>query len=171
MEEEIIAKCISRKKRAWICLRGTLVGLASLAAGLYLLLRPDGEVGLSGFVSIAAIVIGALLCLLSIFMLVKVYPFPPVIAAREGDTLVFLGERIPLCDIAEATSEQSRTLSWQPTYGLLRIRGHNGPEITVFTESGKALSCDFVADVNRVHDRIMQLKYEYSAKGSKESFL
>ena len=126
MEEEIIAKCISRKKRAWICLRGTLVALAFLAAGLYLLLRPDGEVGLSGFVSIAAIVIGALLCLLSIFMLVKVYPFPPVIAAREGDTLVFLGERIPMCDIAEATFDQSKTLIRQPTYGLLRIRLKNG---------------------------------------------
>lgn len=60
--------------------------------------------------------------------------------------------------------------SHRPDRGCL-VCGHNGPEITVFTESGKALSCDFVADVNRVHDRIMQLKYEYSAKGSKESFL
>ena len=162
MEEEIIAKCISRKKRAWICLRGTLVGLAFLAAGLYLLLRPDGEVGLSGFVSIAAIVIGALLCLLSIFMLVKVYPFPPVIAAREGDTLVFLGERVRFSEIASVDYRNARG-----RYGSMEHWG----KITVFTESGKALSCDFVADVNRVHDRTMQLKYEYSAKGSKESFL
>ena len=49
--------------------------------------------------------------------------------------------------------------SHRPDRGCL-VCGHNGPEITVFTESGKALSCDFVADVNRVHDRIMQLKYE-----------
>lgn len=154
MEEEIIAKCISRKKRAWICLRGTLVGLALLAAGLYLLLRPDGEVGLSGFVSIAAIVIGALLCLLSIFMLVKVYPFPPVIAAREGDTLVFLGERIPLCDIAEATSEQSRTLSWQPTYGLLRIR----------LKSGRILKNGCVDDVAQACFRLNECLRRYAAE-------
>lgn len=154
MEEEIIAKCISRKKRAWICLRGTLVALALLAAGLYLLLRPDGEVGLSGFVSIAAIVIGALLCLLSIFMLVKVYPFPPVIAAREGDTLVFLGERIPLCDIAEATSEQSRTLSWQPTYGLLRIR----------LKSGRILKNGCVDDVAQACFRLNECLRRYAAE-------
>ena len=154
MEEEIIAKCISRKKRAWICLMGTLVGLAFLAAGLYLLLRPDGEVGLSGFVSIAAIVIGALLCLLSIFMLVKVYPFPPVIAAREGDTLVFLGERIPLCDIAEATSEQSRTLSWQPTYGLLRIR----------LKSGRILKNGCVDDVAQACFRLNECLRRYAAE-------
>ncbi len=154
MEEEIIAKCISRKKRAWICLRGTLVALAFLAAGLYLLLRPDGEVGLSGFVSIAAIVIGALLCLLSIFMLVKVYPFPPVIAAREGDTLVFLGERIPLCDIAEATSEQSRTLSWQPTYGLLRIR----------LKSGRILKNGCVDDVAQACFRLNECLRRYAAE-------
>ena len=154
MEEEIIAKCISRKKRAWICLRGTLVGRAFLAAGLYLLLRPDGEVGLSGFVSIAAIVIGALLCLLSIFMLVKVYPFPPVIAAREGDTLVFLGERIPLCDIAEATSEQSRTLSWQPTYGLLRIR----------LKSGRILKNGCVDDVAQACFRLNECLRRYAAE-------
>ena len=154
MEEEIIAKCISRKKRAWICIRGTLVGLALLAAGLYLLLRPDGEVGLSGFVSIAAIVIGALLCLLSIFMLVKVYPFPPVIAAREGDTLVFLGERIPLCDIAEATSEQSRTLSWQPTYGLLRIR----------LKSGRILKNGCVDDVAQACFRLNECLRRYAAE-------
>ena len=154
MEEEIIAKCISRKKRAWICLRGTLVALSLLAAGLYLLLRPDGEVGLSGFVSIAAIVIGALLCLLSIFMLVKVYPFPPVIAAREGDTLVFLGERIPLCDIAEATSEQSRTLSWQPTYGLLRIR----------LKSGRILKNGCVDDVAQACFRLNECLRRYAAE-------
>lgn len=160
MEEEIIAKCISRKKRAWICLRGTLVGLAFLAAGLYLLLRPDGEVGLSGFVSIAAIVIGALLCLLSIFMLVKVYPFPPVIAAREGDTLVFLGERIPLCDIAEATSEQSRTLSWQPTYGLLRIR----------LKSGRILKNGCVDDVAQACFRLNECLRRYVAEQEQQSF-
>ena len=160
MEEEIIAKCISRKKRAWICIRGTLVGLALLAAGLYLLLRPDGEVGLSGFVSIAAIVIGALLCLLSIFMLVKVYPFPPVIAAREGDTLVFLGERIPLCDIAEATSEQSRTLSWQPTYGLLRIR----------LKSGRILKNGCVDDVAQACFRLNECLRRYAAEQEQQSF-
>ena len=160
MEEEIIAKCISRKKRAWICLRGTLVALAFLAAGLYLLLRPDGEVGLSGFVSIAAIVIGALLCLLSIFMLVKVYPFPPVIAAREGDTLVFLGERIPLCDIAEATSEQSRTLSWQPTYGLLRIR----------LKSGRILKNGCVDDVAQACFRLNECLRRYAAEQEQQSF-
>ncbi|HIZ24019.1 MAG TPA: hypothetical protein H9812_00870 [Candidatus Gallimonas intestinigallinarum] len=158
MEEEIIAKCISRKKRAWICLRGTLVALAFLAAGLYLLLRPDGEVGLSGFVSIAAIVIGALLCLLSIFMLVKVYPFPPVIAAREGDTLVFLGERIPLCDIAEATSEQSRTLSWQPTYGLLRIR----------LKSGRILKNGCVDDVAQACFRLNECLRRYAAEQERQ---
>lgn len=158
MEEEIIAKCISRKKRAWICLRGTLVALAFLAAGLYLLLRPDGEVGLSGFVSIAAIVIGALLCLLSIFMLVKVYPFPPVIAAREGDTLVFLGERIPLCDIAEATSEQSRTLSWQPTYGVLRIR----------LKSGRILKNGCVDDVAQACFRLNECLRRYAAEQERQ---
>ena len=161
MEEEIIAKCISRKKRAWICLRGTLVGLAFLAAGLYLLLRPDGEVGLSGFVSIAAIVIGALLCLLSIFMLVKVYPFPPVIAAREGDTLVFLGERIPLCDIAEATFDQSKTLIRQPTYGLLRIRLKNG----------RILKNGCVDDVAQACFRLNECLRKYAAEQEQQSFV
>ena len=160
MEEEIIAKCISRKKRAWICIRGTLVGLALLAAGLYLLLRPDGEVGLSGFVSIAAIVIGALLCLLSIFMLVKVYPFPPVIAAREGDTLVFLGERIPLCDIAEATFDQSKTLIRQPTYGLLRIRLKNG----------RILKNGCVDDVAQACFRLNECLRRYAAEQEQQSF-
>ena len=160
MEEEIIAKCISRKKRAWICLRGTLVALAFLAAGLYLLLRPDGEVGLSGFVSIAAIVIGALLCLLSIFMLVKVYPFPPVIAAREGDTLVFLGERIPMCDIAEATFDQSKTLIRQPTYGLLRIRLKNG----------RILKNGCVDDVAQACFRLNECLRRYAAEQEQQSF-
>lgn len=161
MEEEIIAKCISRKKRAWIGLRGTMVGLALLAVGLYLLLRPGGTTDTSGFVaSIAVIVIGALLCLLSIFMVVKVYPFPPVIAAREGGTLVFLGERIPLCDIAEATFDQSKTLIRQPTYGLLRIRLKNG----------RILKNGCVDDVAQACFRLNECLRRYAAEQEQQSF-
>ncbi len=125
MGEEIIAKCISRKKRAWICLRLTLVGLVLLAVGIYLLLRPGGDTR-ALVVSVAVMVLGALFCVVSLVALAKIYPFPPVIAVREGDTLVFLGERIPLCDIVEATFDLPKTLFIQPTHGLLRIRLKNG---------------------------------------------
>ena len=37
-------------------------------------------------------------------------------------------------------------------------------KLTIFVNDGRTLRCDYVADVNRVHDRIMQLKYEYTIK-------
>lgn len=161
MEEEIIAKCISRKKRAWICLRGTMVGLALLAVGLYLLLRPGGTTDTSAFVaSIAGIVIGALVCMASLVVLAKIYPFPPVIAAREGDMLVFLGERIPLCDIAEATFVLPQTLIWRPTHGLLRIRLKNG----------RILKNGCVDDVAQACFRLNECLRRYAAEQEQQSF-
>ena len=129
MGEEIIAKCISRKKRAWICLSVTLVGLVLLAVGIYLLLRPGGDTR-ALVVSVAVMVLGALFCVVVVVVavrtLVRIRKVPEVIATREGDTLVFLGERIPLCDIVEATFDLPKTLFIQPTHGLLRIRLKNG---------------------------------------------
>ena len=83
--------------------------------------------------------------------LVRIRKVPAVIATREGETLVFLGERVRFSEIASADYRNARG-----RYGSMQHWG----KITVFTESGKALSCDYIAHVNRVYDRIMQLKYE-----------
>ena len=37
-------------------------------------------------------------------------------------------------------------------------------KLTIFLNDGRTLRSDDVANGNRVHDRIMQLKYEYSSK-------
>lgn len=122
-----------------------------------------GYVGSLGWiVGLFALAMVIVVVVVAVRALVRIRKVPEVIATREGDTLVFLGERVRFSEIASVDYRNARG-----RYGSMEHWG----KITVFTESGKALSCDFVADVNRVHDRIMQLKYEYSAKGSKESFL
>lgn len=114
-----------------------------------------GYVGSLGWiVGLFALAMVIVVVVVAVRTLVRIRKVPEVIATREGDTLVFLGERIPLCDIAEATSEQSRTLSWQPTYGLLRIR----------LKSGRILKNGCVDDVAQACFRLNECLRRYAAE-------
>ena len=114
-----------------------------------------GYVGSLGWiVGLFALAMVIVVVVVAVRTLVRIRKVPEVIATREGDTLVFLGERIPLCDIAEATSKQSRTLSWQPTYGLLRIR----------LKSGRILKNGCVDDVAQACFRLNECLRRYAAE-------
>ena len=120
-----------------------------------------GYVGSLGWiVGLFALAMVIVVVVVAVRTLVRIRKVPEVIATREGDTLVFLGERIPLCDIAEATSEQSRTLSWQPTYGLLRIR----------LKSGRILKNGCVDDVAQACFRLNECLRRYAAEQEQQSF-
>lgn len=118
-----------------------------------------GYVGSLGWiVGLFALAMVIVVVVVAVRALVRIRKVPEVIATREGDTLVFLGERIPLCDIAEATSEQSRTLSWQPTYGLLRIR----------LKSGRILKNGCVDDVAQACFRLNECLRRYAAEQERQ---
>ena len=99
-------------------------------------------------------VIAVVFAAFSVRTLVQVSRLPKIIAVREGNELVFLGERVGFSAIESVDYHNARSRNGMQSWGRL----------TIVTGDGRTLSCDYVSRVNRVHDRIMQLKYEYAAK-------
>lgn len=85
--------------------------------------------------------------------IVRVSRLPKVIAVRVDDRLIFLGENI---QFSEITKMDYRNASGR--YGM-----KSWGKLTIFLRDGRKLECDYVARVNRVYDRIMQIKYENGA--------
>ena len=150
MEQEVIAQ----RERGMIVAQIILLAFTAVLIGMTVpMFRRTGAVAWS---VVAVIwVLAVIIAVIAVRTLVRASRLPKIIAVREGNELVFLGERVKFSAVANVDYKNA-----YGRYGSLQRWG----KLTVFTEDGRILSCDYVANVNRVHDRIMQLKYEYAAK-------
>ena len=150
MEQEIISEC---KKGAIVACFVSLIIAAVLCV---MVIGVADRIGRYVWIMGGAVlVIDVVLVVMTVRTIVRVSRLPKVIAVREDDVLVFLGERVRFTAIAQIDYRNARG-----RYGRMMSWG----KLTIFVNDGRTLRCDYVANVNRVHDRIMQLKYEYSIK-------
>ena len=149
MEQEIIAE---RQKGA---IAAGIVALIIAAVLCVMVIGVADRIGRYVWIMGGAVlVIDVVLVVMTVRTIVRVSRLPKVIAVREDDVLVFLGERVRFTAIAQIDYRNARG-----RYGMMRWG-----KLTIFVHDGRTLRCDYVADVNRVHDRIMQLKHEYTIK-------
>lgn len=149
MEEEIIA----RRKNGLFLSYGLVLALLVVFAGVSFW----AFAGLGSMAIIFIVIFCAVVLFTAVFTvraLVRLSRVPQVIASREGDTLVFLGERVRLSAIEDVRYCHARSRCGMQSWGRL----------TVFLKEGRTLECDYVAEVDRVQDRLLALKYEYAAK-------
>lgn len=148
MEQEIIAE---RQKGMIASGIATLFISAIFIAVVFVFFKRMEEYG---WIMVAVmLVLVAILVVFTVRTLVRASRVPKVIAVREDDSLLFLGERIRFSEI---TKMDYRNASGR--YGM-----QSWGKLTIFLRDGRTLSCDYVARVNRVYDRIMQIKYENGA--------
>lgn len=149
MEQEIIAE---RQKGA---IAAGIVALIIAAVLCVMVIGVADRIGRYVWIMGGAVlVIDVVLVVMTVRTIVRVSRLPKVIAVREDDVLVFLGERVRFTAIAQIDYRNARG-----RYGMM-----SWGKLTIFVNDGRTLRCDYVADVNRVHGRIMQLKYEYTIK-------
>ena len=149
MEQEIIAE---RQKGA---IAAGIVALIIAAVLCAMVIGVADRIGRYVWIMGGAVlVIDVVLVVMTVRTIVRVNRLPKVIAVREDDVLVFLGERVRFTAIAQIDYRNARG-----RYGMM-----SWGKLTIFVNDGRTLRCDYVANVNRVHDRIMQLKYEYTIK-------
>ena len=150
--EEVVAE---RKKGLFAVYIVFIVFAVAFAAAFTAIAVQFGGIGIAFCAVACAIVV--FMIVISVRSLIGLSRTPKVIAVREDHELVFLGERIPLTGIAEVNYHFSRG-----RYAATQTWGR----LTVILTDGRTLSCDFVAHVDRVQDRLLALKYEYAAKGA-----
>lgn len=149
MEEEIIAK-----RQTGIVLSNILV-LVILAAFAVASFWAFGEIGRMAIIFVCIVcAVAVVAAVFAVRALVRLSRIPKVIAVRDGDTLVFLGERVRLSAIEDVRYRHARGRYGMQSWGKL----------TIFLKDGGTLGCDYVANVDRVQDRLIALKYEYAAK-------
>ncbi len=150
--EEVIAE---RKKGLVAGNAVTIAFAAAFAVAVALLAPPSGVLGI--IFGVLAALVAVVIIVFAARAIALIVRTPKVIAVREGSELVFLGRRTPLTAVAEVNYHFARgQYSARQTWGRL----------TVILTDGRTLSCDFVAHVDRVQDRLLALKYEYAAKGA-----
>ena len=150
MEQKVIAR---KKALVAVYMLPLVIGIVMAACGgvlLALCLREGREIVAAVFL----IVLGAVLIAASVVVLVQICRLPEVIAVREGDELVFLGERCRLCEIARVEYRRAHMRYGTYAWGKLMVAVRDGREI----------SCNYVADVEQAHNRLIDLMREYAAK-------
>lgn len=147
-----------KKKSLMIGYAATFVAmLAVLAFVIYMAIAPDGwrTIGWMFYLIDALIfAIGIFLGVMCVIMFVRLRRLPDVIAERQGDELVFLGECCKFSEIIDVDYRHARGRYGMQSWGKLTVR----------LRDGRTFSSNFVADIAHVQDRLVRLMYEYSAK-------
>ena len=146
MEQEVSARSQNKGRMAASCLVMLLIGAALIAFGAVML--GAEEDAWWGYILIP---VGAIVCVVSVWYIIRVLRQPSVIAVREGDALVFLGQRILFSDI-EHVEYSVPNSNAGARWGNLRIR----------LKQGGAVQCRFVADIGQTVTRIAELQKEYA---------
>ena len=153
--QEVIAV---KKKSLMIGFIVTFIAmLAVLSFVIYMSVTPDGWRTLGWmFYLVDALIfsVGIAIGVLCIVMIVRLCRLPDVIAERQGDELVFLGQRCKFSDILDVDYRHARGRYGMQSWGKLTVR----------IKDGRTFSSDFVADIAHVQDRLVRLMFEYSGK-------
>lgn len=149
MEREIIAERRNVSNVSVIAVLFVVVLLSAMAIGV------ADQIGAYAWVMGGAVLaIDVVLVVFTVRMIVSVSRLPKVIALRVDDILIFLGEQTKFTAISQ--------MDYQNARGIYGMKGWG--KLTIFLNDGRTLRCDYVANVNHVHEHITRLKYEYAVK-------
>lgn len=155
--QEVIA--VKEKRLLFGFIASPVVVLAVLAFVIYMSVTPDGWRTLGWiFYLIDALIFasGIAVGVICVRAIVRLCRLPDVIAERQGDELVFLGQSCKFSEILDVDYRNARGRYGMRSWGKLMVR----------LKDGRTFSSDFVADVAHAQDRLIRLMYESSAKNA-----
>ena len=153
-EREVVARRAGSVRAVYLI--AALVGVALLALSAAFLANAGGEPWLI-VAWVIFLVAGVLVAVLGVRYFVKAMRTPEIICEREGDRIVFLGEQIPLKDLLNVRCRRAHSRYGAYRWGSLTVE-----------YAGGSVKCDFVAEVENVHDRLIALLREYAGEGKGE---
>ena len=153
-EREVIARRTGSARPMYLL--SAILGVAILIVSVLFMWQEDSRTGQSVTWGLL-IVAGVLVAVLGAVYFVKAMRTPDVICEREGDHILFLGNTIPLKDIINVRCRRAHSRYGAYRWGSLTVE-----------YAGGSVKCDFVAEVENVHDRLIALLREYAGEGKGE---